>query len=264
MKKLIRKIIDFIKSLFKHDPKPQPTPDEKVPSWKDCKYASCWDGTNASRRMMNILSPKFSDAKFNEYVSWMKGRGCNTAHVILMNKGDGEGGGYTSLENPEWTVARLKALRKAGFAIVEWIITDDSLSYAEQLWKDPEKWVSAFDVTGILKLASYVVLGLEMDEPNSYGNSPKWSQLRTCIKNHYPDMKIGVHHKSGNSFKYASLGDIILGQLDPGCTTDQVKAQIKAIKAKGKEAVGFEYSRNADRKLAQAALDAGAIGCGNY
>ena len=37
-----------------------------VPSWKDCVHASCWDGSNAQRRMMNILSPKMSDETFGK------------------------------------------------------------------------------------------------------------------------------------------------------------------------------------------------------
>ena len=268
MKKLWKKIREWLKELFDGGSGGGGGggggSSDKVPSWRDCKYASCWDGANASKRMMNILSPKFSDQKFRDYVDWMKGRGCDTAHVILMNKADGEGGGYTAVDNPALTVERLKYLRSKKLAVVEWIITDDSPDYAKKLFSDPEKWVSSFDVSGILKYASYVVLGLEMDEPKSYGSSPKWKELRSAIKAHCPNMKIGVHHKSGNSFQYASLGDIVLGQLDPGCSESQVKSQIKAIKAKGKEAVGFEYERNPNRKLAKAALDAGAFSVGNW
>lgn len=77
------------------------------PSWRDCVHASCWDGANASRRMMNILSPHFPDAKFREYRDWMRSRGCDTAHVFLANQGDGEGAvGYEYSRHPDNGLAR--------------------------------------------------------------------------------------------------------------------------------------------------------------
>ena len=113
---------------------------------------------------------------------------------------------------------------------------------------------------GLLNNAPCVVIGLEMNEG---GTASQWKAVRDAIRKYYSG-PLGVHHTSGNSFPFASLGDVILGQLNPGCTEAQVKAQIKAILAKGKMAVGFEYARGANRKLAQAALDAGAEGCGNW
>ena len=70
----------------------------KTPSWNECTKASCWQGQNAGTRHMNILSPKFSDAVFRDRVKWAKARGCNTLHLFLINKGDGEGSGYTALD----------------------------------------------------------------------------------------------------------------------------------------------------------------------
>lgn len=61
-------------------------------------HASCWDN-GGSKRLMNLLSPKFSGEKFREYVAWMKGRGCDAAHVILINGGDGEGAGWNCAAN---------------------------------------------------------------------------------------------------------------------------------------------------------------------
>ena len=232
-----------------------------IPGYKDCKYASCWDGSNAQKRMMNILSPAFSDGKFKEYVKWMKSRGCNTAHVFLLNQGDGEGAGYDAVANAKLTIDRIKYLRKEGFAFVPWIIADDSSAYAKNLFKDPEGYVKKAADAGIFDYASYIVLGLEMNE---YGSAKDWNNLCVAVRKHCPKKKIGVHHVS-SSYTYAGLGDIVLDQMDPkSATPAKVAAQINKIKSLGKEAVGFEYARQPNRPLAQAALDSGAIGVGNW
>lgn len=222
--------------------------------------ASCWDGNNASRRMMNMLSPKMSASKFEQYVQWMKGRGCDTAHVFVANGGDGECAGYAAWRDSDRAamMARLKAIKAAGLVAVPWIIADDSAALLRDLFANPEKLVAK--CADFLAGAPYVVLGLEMDEG---GGAANWAAVRTAVRRVYSG-PLAVHHKGGNEFKFASLGDIIMGQLDPNCTEAQIKAQIKAIRAKGKRAVGFEYARGADRKRAQAALDAGAEGVGNW
>lgn len=256
MKKLFAKIRNWIRKILG-----KVAPEMSVPSWKECVHASCWDGSNAQRRMMNMLSPKFSDGKFKEYLDWMKGRGCDTAHVFLMNGGDGEGAGYTAVDNVGLTIKRLKQFRSAGFAVVPWIIADDSSAYAKKLFANPEQFIAAFDAAEIFKYASMVVLGLEMDE---YGNAAQWNSVRKAIKNHCPKMKLGVHHTSGK-YTFANLGDVVFDQLDPkAATKSAITASIKKIRSMGKEAVGFEYARQADRKKAQWALDAGAFGVGNW
>lgn len=279
MKKLLRKIIEAVRDNLAYyfapdkaaptpapqpQPAPTPAPDESTPQPAARKYAlglaSCWDGANASRRMMNVLSPRMSETKFRECLAWMQGRGCDTAHVILASGGDGECAGYAAWRDADRAVmlARLNALKAAGFAVVPWIIADDSSALLKELFADPEKLVSK--CKDFLAGAPYVVLGLEMDEG---GGAANWAVVRTAVRR-VCSGPLAVHHRSGNEFKFAALVDIIMGQLDPNCTTAQIKAQIKAIRAKGKRAVGFEYARGADRKRAQAALDAGAEGCGNW
>ena len=222
--------------------------------------ASCWDGPNASRRMMNILSPKMSDAKFKEYVAWMVARGCTAAHVILANGGDGECAGYAAWRDADFhpMLRRFNEIAHAGLRPVPWIITDDSAAYIKELFAKPAECVGK--LAAFIDSAPYVVLGLEMDEA---GGAANWAAVRDAVRKR-TKAPIGVHHTSGNEFKFAAIGDIILGQLDPGCTESQVKAQIARIRALGKRAVGFEYARGPARKLAQAALDAGAEGCGNW
>lgn len=244
------KIINWLKYILKI-----------VPKYTKCVHASCWEGSNAQQRMMNILSPHFSDSKFKEYIKWMKGRKCDTAHVILMNGGDGEGAGYTVLDNPSLARKRIKALRLEGFAVVPWLITDDSSALAKQLFNDPTWWVRKFKDAGMFDHASYVVLGLEMNE---YGGAFEWTHVQSAVKLYLKGMKIGVHHTSGK-YTYASYGDIVMDQLEPSrATPETVKASISKIIGMGKKAVGFEYARHPSRELSQAALDAGAIGVGNW
>lgn len=238
---------------------------EHVPSYRDCVHASCWDGANASRRMMNILSPGFSDAKFDEYVAWMKSRGCDTAHVFLINEKDGERAGQNCATNPDHArlaKKRIEKLRKARFAVVPWVIADDSSAYIKDLFAHPEERVKALADAGLFDQASYIVIGLEMDEARGGGTG--WPKVASAIRKHY-NGRLGTHHASGNSFAYAGLGEIVLGQLGPKeANAKTIAAQVVKIRGMGKEAVGFEYERHPNRDKANAALAAGAIGCGNW
>lgn len=235
-----------------------------VPDWRDTRRASCWDGTNASRRMMNILSPYFSDGKFREYIKWMQSRDCDTAHVFLINKNDGEGGGYNCATNPDHAklaAKRIAYLVKRGFAVVPWLMADDSNAWAKDLFSNADARLQAIAKAGLFDFASYVVLGLEMNE---YGSAAEWNRVAVALRARWKG-KVGAHHTSGNSFPFAGLADIVLGQLDPKSATDSaIRAQIAAIQANGKAAVGFEYSRSPDRHKAEVALNAGAIGVGNW
>ena len=222
--------------------------------------ASCWNGSNASKRHMNLLSPKMSDSRAGEYIAWMKAKGCTVAHLILANGGDGESAGYAAWNDSDRPkmLARLRAVREAGLAPVPWLITDDSSALLKELFGRPGALIPA--MAEFFDDVPYVVLGLEMDEG---GNSAQWSSVRAALRRVYSG-PIGVHHTSGNAFPFASYGDIVLGQLKPGCSAAQVKAQIIAILQLGKRAVGFEYSRGPDRSLCIAALEAGAEGVGNW
>jgi len=235
---------------------PAPTPSKPAP----LGLASCWNGPNAAERMMNTLSPRMSDETFAKRLAWMKGRGCNAVHVFLVNQGDGEAAGYAGWNDADLPVMllRVQRLRDAGLVVIPWIIADDSKDLLHKLFADPVKLIGK--MRGLLKDVPCVVIGLEMNEG---GDASQWKGVRDAIRKYYSG-PLGVHHTSGNSFPFASLGDVILGQLNPGCTEAQVKAQIARIRALGKRAVGFEYARGANRKLAQAALDAGAEGVGNW
>lgn len=239
---------------------------KSVPPPDKCVHASCWDGSNAQKRMMNILSPGFSDAKFDEYVAWMKGRGCDTAHVFLVNQSDGEGAAgqncATKADHAKLAKKRIEKLRKEGFAVVPWIVADDSAAHIKDLFAHPEERIKALADAGLFDQASYIVIGLEMNEAKDAAKG--WPKVAAALRKHYKG-KLATHHTSGNSFAFAGLGEIVMGQLDPKkASVAAIKEQVGKIRAMGKDAVGFEYARSPDRKKAQAALDAGAIGCGNW
>ena len=241
------------------------------PKWSKCRHASCWDGANAKERRMNMLSPKMPEGVFRSYLKAMKARGCDTAHLILTNKADGEYAGYSPWGNcapfasgkadaARLMKKRIVQLRKKGFGIVLWLVTDDSKDWAKTIFAQPDAFCRALADNGLLREASTVVLGLEMDE---YGSRADWKKLREALNNVYRG-RVGVHHTSGRC-PFADLGDIIFDQLDPAkASVLTVANSVRKLKATGKAVVGFEYARSPNRVLAQAALDAGAIGCGNW
>ena len=223
--------------------------------------ASCWGGTNASKRMMNVLAPRMADATFKDRLKFMLDRGCTVAHGILAKGVDGESAGYAAWRDADrsYMLKRLQAVEAAGLVPVPWLITDDSTSLRRELFSNPEHLIK--NMADFILGAPFVVLGLEMDEEKA--TLGEWRKVRDALRKIYAG-PIGTHHTSGNNFAFASLGDIVLGQLNPGCTESQVAAQIATIRKMGKRAVGVEYDRGPNRKLAVAALKAGAEGCGNW
>jgi len=235
-----------------------------VPGWDKCTRASCWDGRDAERRMMNILSPYFSDEKFEEYVKWMEDRGCNTAHVFLANEGDGEGSGYYATDATKLSQKRIKYLRVHGFAVVAWLMADDSPSYASAMFAHPREYVQDLKDKGLLEHVSFIVLGLEMNEKSFRDGATHWPIVAQVVRELLPRMKIGVHHTSGH-LDYAELGDIVCDQLSPGVATPaRIRESVNRIRSMGKQAIGFEYDRHPNRERAEAALQAGAFSVGNW
>ena len=170
-------------------------------AWDKCRYSSNWDN-GAAKRMMNILSPKFDDKKFGDYLAWMIGKGCDHCHVIFVNGADGEGAGYDALTNSatqELALKRVKLIRSKGLGVVGWIVTDDSDSDRKKIFSNPAKHVEG--LKPFFPYLSYVVLGLEMDEKLDGEQIPvgKWKALRDAVKNAGWGGKIGTHHTSGKS-----------------------------------------------------------------
>ncbi len=230
--------------------------------WRECKYSSNWNGSNASKRMMNLVSPKFSDSKVKEYLDWQVSIGCDHVHLLLVNQADGEGAGYDALADSsahKTALKRVQQIRARGLGVVAWVVADDSDGYRQKIFADPAKYAAG--LKDFMPYLSYIVLGLEMNEGE--GSSAKWKSLRDAIKAAGWTGPFATHHTSGKS-THASLGSIVMDQLDPSCSTSDISKSVKALRSKGYEVCGFEYSRGPDAAKAQAALGAGAFGCGNW
>ena len=230
--------------------------------WRECRYSSNWSGTEASKRMMNLVSPKFSEAKVREYLDWQQSLGCDHVHLLLVNHGDGEGAGYDCLADAGHkavALARVRDIRARGLAVVAWVVSDDSDGYRRKIFDNPARYANA--LKEYFPYLSYIVLGLEMNEGE--GSKSKWTALRDAIRKAGWTGPFATHHTSGHG-DYASLGQIVMDQLDKGCTEAQIRKSVEAFRAKGYDVCGFEYARGPDKARAKAALDAGAFSVGNW
>ena len=247
-----------------------PPASAAIPAWDACTRASCWRGANAANRMMNMLSPAFTDAKFAEYRDWMRSIGCNTSHVFLSNKADGEGGGYC-IYGTSWTWEinaefcemfrkRIADLRAHGFAVVVWLLADDSSAWNKEAARNFPKYIQDLKAQGLLDKASTVVAGLELDE---YYQSAQVSALVNAIRRVYPG-KVGTHQTSGR-YEFSALADVVFYQVNPGKSAAQIKAEAsKVVKATGKPVNFFELDRQPNRALCDAAFAGGAFAVGNW
>lgn len=244
----------------------------RVAAWDACTRASCWGGSNASVRVMNALSPKMPEAVFRERVAWTKGRGANTIHLFLVNKGDGEHAGYspwgvgrgpsagaTDADVVKRMLERIAYCRAQGLAVVIWLQADDSADWARALASNADRCVARIAEAGLLDAASTVVAGLEMDE---YWNATHARAVVAAIRGRYRG-KVGTHHTSGRT-TFASLGDILFYQVDPDRSAAQIKADTVAATRCGRPVNFFELSRGPARELCEAALSAGAFAVGNW
>lgn len=243
----------------------------RPPAWDKCTLSSNWTGKNASTRIMNILSPNMTDQAFQDRFNWAKGRGVNCFHVILANKSDGEKAGY-SIYGPSFNYGnvdqnsvnvmlnRIKKIRKEGFGVILWLVTDDSTAWCKKVSANPQQYVNDLDRLGFFKEASTVVIGLEVDE---YWSAGDCSKIYAAVKSKY-DGKVGVHQVS-DKYDKAGTCDIMFAQVKPGTSTSTIKNFVKTIKSKtGKPVCMFEMERQEDRARSQAALDAGAYAVGNW
>ena len=114
---------------------------------------------------MNLVSPKFSDAKAKEYIDWQQSLGCDHVHLLLVNQGDGEGSGYDCLADAGHkavALARVRDIRARGLGVVAWVVADDSDGYRRKIFDNPARYADA--LKEYFPYLSYIVLGLEMNE----------------------------------------------------------------------------------------------------
>lgn len=281
MKKFFKKLAELLAKLFERKPDSPTTPDPgpihgpvpgAVPPWDATTKASCWQGSNAQTRHMNILSPHMPENLFKERVKWAKGRGCNTIHAFLANEGDGEYAGYCIYGRSwGWTVDahyvkvmkdRIDYIGQQGMAFVPWLLADDSSKYNAAAATNFDRYATDLKNLGLLDRASLVVPGLEIDE--YYKSAHLVESFVTAVRNHYRG-KIGVHCTS-YKLLYAYLSDVVFYQVDPGKNVAWIKTEATRVKKAigGKPLNFFELSRHEDRALAEAAFDGGADMVGNY
>ena len=241
-----------------------------VPAWDEATLASCWNGANAEQRNMNILSPGMSDGKFKERVAWQEKRGANTVHLFVSNKADGEYAGYSIYGGAwDWSIDaafcetfrdRIAYCRGRGMAVVLWLFADDSSAWNRAAAADFPRYLRDLESEGLLKYASTVVVGLELDE---YFNAAQVGALVQATRKVYGG-KVGTHETSGRA-GFAGLADICFYQVSPGKSASQIEAEARKIKAAvGKPVNFFELSRHADRPLCEAAMKGGAFAVGNW
>lgn len=241
--------------------------------FEKCKLASCWFGDNAEYRIMNILSPKMSEETFEKRFNESKNRGVNCFHLILANKGDGEYAGY-SIYGESFSVKTLHAnsidifkkrisyIKNQNFGIVLWLITDDSASFASSISNNYEKYLKDLSETNILDLADMICVGLEVDE---YWTTLVVKSIISETKKYF-NGPVGVHTSSINkATDFGSLGDIYFAQISPTEDTSTIKSSVTTAKNKsGKPVNFFEFQRYPSRTGCNAALEAGAVGVGNW
>ncbi len=238
------------------------------PAWDEATLSSNWRN-GAKDRMMNILSPRFSDAKVAEYLSWQRSRGANTVHLILCNNADGEGGGYGIYGNGiSWRVdkswvrladRRIGQARAMGFAVTLWGATDDDKGWNRELLANPEQYMRDLSEAGLLRHASVFVLGLEVTE---WGVSGAQIARYAAAARAVFGGRIGIHHNSDRA-DFARHADILFWQTEPGKSAAQIRASTLKALGYGKPVWFFELSRDPAPDLCGAAMEAGARGCGN-
>jgi len=244
----------------------------KKASWPSVAKASCWEGSNAQVRHMNLLSPRLDDNTVAKRLDWAQQRGCNCVHLFVANQGDGEGAGYSIYGTGEPTPGtindktvkmmkqRMEGAINRGLAVAVWLLADDSSRWNKILLNNPVAYAHDLMRSGILDYASMVVLGLELDE---YASEGQVAALEGAVRAVWSG-KIGVHHTSGKA-PFASHGDVVFWQVNPGKSAGQIESTVLgARKSTGKPVVMFECERHPARELCEAALSAGAVGVGNW
>ena len=244
----------------------------RTPRWNEATHALCWDGPNAEFRMMNVLSPLMDEATFHARLRFMKERGANTAHVLLVNQRDGECSGYSpwgigvgpcvgpcDAETVRLMRHRIGILRDHGLAVVVWIMSDDSRPWARDLAANATECIAAIANAGLFDEASTVVAGLEMDE---YWGAGEAAAVIGAIRRVYGSM-VGVHH-SGGRVPFVGLADILFYQTAPGRSPSQIASETRRALSHGKPVNFFELDRRANRALCEVAFQEGAFAVGNW
>lgn len=269
MKTLMRKLKALIKKILGKTAADIIIPINTTKTWEECKKSSNWTGKNASKRIMNILSPNMSDGTFNDRFNFAKGRGVDHFNLFITNQKDGEAAGY-SIYGPNFAQSkgidknsckimekRIDKILDEGFGVVLWMTADDT---AWNKTMNFDKLCSDVKKLGWFDKASAVVVGLECNE---YWNASQVNNYCKILRN-YSKKKVGVHQTS-DRIDFMKFGDLAYLQINPGASTTKIQSFVKNAKAAtGKPVCMFEMERAEDRNRCNAAFAAGAWSVGNY
>jgi hypothetical protein len=228
---------------------------------------------DASTRVMNILSPRASNSKFQQVINKTKANGDNSIYLYLINGGDGENspqsfyvndqiGGQIDSSKLSIYKQRLNYIKSLGYKIIFWIRADDSNEMMRQSVVNYKKYHQDI-IDNFGSYASGYVIGLESNEYLDAGTE------KTLVA----DMKtrtnktVGVHYGTSdryNSRAKASGADIYYrqyGWVSCSKVASITKSTISAVSPM--KVVASEYDRDSDSGCGAAAIQAGAIGYGN-
>jgi hypothetical protein len=235
--------MDWFKGLFSKGSKPR--------TWTKCARSSNWDGSNAQRRMMNVLSPAMSEATFQSYLNWMRSRRVDHCNVLFCNNRDGEYGGYSIYgNNIDWTPdrpfvdcfkRRIKAIRKAGKGVVGWGMTDDDRDWNERIIAHFDHYVRDLKKLGLLDELSIFVICLETQETTK--DPKKVAALVATVKKYFKG-PVTTHETSGRA-DFMGVCDVGYLQESPGKSIQYLKKRCQDIAKtfKGKPFCMFEIER---------------------
>lgn len=274
------KIKTWLNSL-KPEPGPTPEPEPEPDPTPANGHRASFLFDKAIARVMNVLSPAYSDAAFRGIVERCQLNGDTLIYLYLANNGDGHGvtsfyanGGYGGAVDTNAVQAmqdRLKYIRGKGLGVIGWLTADDSpLQYRAALathLAHVQNCVSLFGGT-----VQGWVIGLEMD---SDGRNTHAAAMIAEGRRIDPVKQWGIHLNPGKTGPLQGAQALYyqISGFNPKTLARDVSAfekEIKAVRAKlpaGVALIAAEYSGSSDsqnaKALGDAAMRGGANGTGN-
>ena len=228
---------------------------------------------DAATRVMNILSPKYSEANFQREVNRCKNKGDNTLYLYLINQGDGPAtpqsfyvndqiGGTIDTNKLNLYRQRLDYIVAKGLKVVFWLRPDDSAAMVSQSVQNYQKYHQDV-VDNFETYAAGYVIGLESVE---YLDEATEKTLIADLKTR-TSKTIGVHYSTSNTRDAraaVSGADIYYKQYgwNP-CSEVASETAAAILTVSPMKVVAAEYDRDSDSGCGAAAVNAGAIGYGN-
>jgi len=228
---------------------------------------------DADTRVMNILSPRLSNSRFEQILSRTKGNGDNAIYLFLINQGDGPYTPHTfykddriggQIDSAKLSIykQRLDAIKSLGYKVIFWIRADDSRTMMQESIQNYKKYHQDI-VDNFSSYADGYVIGLESNE---YMDASTEKTLIADMKSR-TNKTVGVHYGSSDSYNSRaknSGADIYYRQYGWVSCSKVVSVTATTISAVSPmKVVAAEYDKDSDSGCGAGALQAGAIGYGN-